>query len=807
MIKNNNSAVTRKLTVRSLATGKMRNFFIILTVALSAALISGLSLSALSMREAENLDLEKMQHVLYMKADENQIEQIRSDSRTDEVVTYKLGKSMEVDNFIIVPEYVSENSGRMQMRNISEGSYPQEFDEIVVDKEYLKRIGHEPVLGSTLDITWIDGTQETFRISGFTGTGGSQSVFMIYFSQKYAENGSQLAEVPYSAAVRIIGAEKMSENEFLDEIRTLGADCGIERPDINENNAFVTTLSVSSSELIFLILVSISVLFVSVLVIYSIFYISVTGKIRQFGQLITLGTTSRQIRKMIKLEGILLCLAGAPCGIIIGIIFSYIIRPQGLTLRNILIVSLVVLLANMITVLISIKKPARIASAVSPIEALKSSGYKDEDNAKQKKKGRRLTPFGLAMISAKRNHKKSLMTALSLGVGGVLFMTGTTLIVSMNEDEYSRQSEYRFGEYVLSLSSNATEANEHGMSGIQLQNPLSEDMINKIKDINGVKSVMALKNMSIDFSYNNYNGSDFIQPYTRDDSQIFNRYRTQEKLLDYDEMIKNKELIVVHNDVAKEIFGWNFKAGDKVNIRWFDGSGYQEEQFTIIDTINTDKMLKNDEAYRLLMGMGWFLAPEELTENMMPENFNFNTSLVVSASDYEKDGESIENELRQTADSSASVIMHTLKENISNNQYTFSILYTTVFGLSAFIIGFALINLINTLVSDAMSKKQEFAMLCSIGMTRSQLAKMIQGEGLILAVKNIIITAVAGIPAGFALILLMQNIGADYLHWHLPWMYLLGYAVMIVAAPLIISSVIIRIICKKSLVERLREIE
>ena len=43
MLKNNNGAILRKLTMRSLRAGKMRNIFIIITVALSAALISGLT--------------------------------------------------------------------------------------------------------------------------------------------------------------------------------------------------------------------------------------------------------------------------------------------------------------------------------------------------------------------------------------------------------------------------------------------------------------------------------------------------------------------------------------------------------------------------------------------------------------------------------------------------------------------------------------------------------------------------------------------------------------------------------------------
>lgn len=43
MLKNNNKGIIRRLAVRSLRSGKMRNIFIMITVAISAAFISGLA--------------------------------------------------------------------------------------------------------------------------------------------------------------------------------------------------------------------------------------------------------------------------------------------------------------------------------------------------------------------------------------------------------------------------------------------------------------------------------------------------------------------------------------------------------------------------------------------------------------------------------------------------------------------------------------------------------------------------------------------------------------------------------------------
>ncbi len=53
------------------------------------------------------------------------------------------------------------------------------------------------------------------------------------------------------------------------------------------------------------------------IVIYSIFYISVASSIRNYGQLRTIGTTKRQIKKMVYREGKLLAAIAIPIGLLL----------------------------------------------------------------------------------------------------------------------------------------------------------------------------------------------------------------------------------------------------------------------------------------------------------------------------------------------------------------------------------------------------------------------------------------------------------------------------------------------------------
>lgn len=70
------------------------------------------------------------------------------------------------------------------------------------------------------------------------------------------------------------------------------------------------------------VLLDLLVLVIGLLVIYSIFCISIMSRIRAFGQMQTLGMTSRQIRRMVNQESSLLCVAGSLGGILPGLLLA-----------------------------------------------------------------------------------------------------------------------------------------------------------------------------------------------------------------------------------------------------------------------------------------------------------------------------------------------------------------------------------------------------------------------------------------------------------------------------------------------------
>lgn len=94
----------------------------------------------------------------------------------------------------------------------------------------------------------------------------------------------------------------------------IGSDAGVERQFVNPSRAFLDSLSVDSQQVLLCGLVGAVILLAAVLVIYGVFYLSVIGRVHQFGQLRTIGMTKKQMRKLVSREGRMLFLRAAPWG-------------------------------------------------------------------------------------------------------------------------------------------------------------------------------------------------------------------------------------------------------------------------------------------------------------------------------------------------------------------------------------------------------------------------------------------------------------------------------------------------------------
>lgn len=801
---NDTNNIVKKVSIRNIKSGKMKTVLILLTISLSISLITGISLYISSIDVANNRNLDTLQQVFFYDITKNQADNLKKDKRISEIKLTKYGNKSEVQNYIIWPMYIENSIGKIKSVDIFKGIYPKKENEVAIDTSFLKRNNKDLKIGDKISFTFYDGKTESFIISGITNTGSTSDVYPIYFSKEYAQNGSQLKNSLFVAAAQIKDANNMTPDEFIDTINDIGVCNNIDKPNIGPNNAFVQSLTFNPQNLVITIFINLLILFASIIVIYSIFYISIINRIKSFGQLITIGTTSKQIKKIVRYEASILFSISAPFGLFIGSIFAYSLNPSGWSWIKFLILGTIIVLVEYIAVLYSINKPAKIASNISPIEASKSI-LNSNNISLSKCKFNKINPFSLAIINTKRNRKQFLIASFSLAISGIIFMIGSTFISSFNQEDYARNGILEKGEVRIYLSENAALVNKLGYSGVQINNPLNDNFINQLSKVDGVKNIIPFKKLYCSFEYKNRIDNDFIVPCTKNDFNYLLKYINNSNI-NYNSLVKNRQIFVLKNSAVEEIYGWKFKTGDRIKFKWFDGEKYQEDIFSIAGKIKNEKAYNDSDCFETLAASGWFIVPYEVIDSMISANYNINSELLIST-EWHKNSKQIIKELNKIVSNYDNIQIRTLQDSINSKAGVYNILLTSILGISIFIMMFSLINLINTLVTNITIRKKQISILQSIGMTKKQLKKMLLYESSIISFLNIIVTTIIGGFLGFILIKLLNNIGMDYLHWAYPLILYFIYLIIIIILPITITIISIFVFQKKSLVDRLHEID
>ncbi len=115
---------------------------------------------------------------------------------------------------------------------------------------------------------------------------------------------------------------------------------------------------------------SIFLMFASSFVIYSIYYISIVNSMPMYAQLISLGTTQKQLRRFLNMQGNMLAIRFLPLGALISVLLIVLISGIQWLLYDVLITLFAALLVYVV-IKFALRKPARLLANTSPIEAMK----------------------------------------------------------------------------------------------------------------------------------------------------------------------------------------------------------------------------------------------------------------------------------------------------------------------------------------------------------------------------------------------------------------------------------------------------
>ena len=783
---NNTSAVIKRISNRSIMANKKRNFFTIITIALAAALLLAIMLYGFGTSQATINRTKDTAQIVLMNISQEQGDKLYEQDQIDWIGEFTLVSTEQVNNSVFYMQYGNDEMFKAQDMTYS-GNIPVLANEIMLQKSFLEELGYSTDLGQTISIPLSDGEIFEFTLSGIINVEmGDIGSYMGMVSKEYAnqQNGGS-ASLDYYIGLK--NAESMTEDEVTDYANLLAEKINISNEQvIVRSNYFVTMeRGLFNSDMYLYLLIGAITFIGSGIVIYSIFYISVAENIRNYGQLRTLGTTKKQIRKIVYREGKKLSWIGIPIGLMVGNLVGYFIIPDGWNWLTTLIITIVVALFAFVIIMFSIRTPVKKAALVSPIEAIRYTSYQGKIK-KSSKLHRKISTMALAKMNLSRNKKKFLLTITSLSIGGILLVIVSTLMISYDGAAEVRGKSFPYGEYQLELN----ESDEASVSQLQAQNIFNDDFVNEITALDGVTGVKRW--YSIDaICYVNGSEVKNVQGYTRDEV-IGLEENLLEGTVDYDTLVSQKGVVLLQ-DRADDGY-CSASLGDTIDIQATNATGENvTETFTVMGIASNYQYAGNKKC---------FTMPSDLMNTFMGTD----CTAILEVSTESQKSVDVEAALTQLVNNNPGLSIYTFKESLNYYTYQQQFMNSVMLIVAICVACFSLINLVNTSITNFLSRRQEIGVLQAVGLSRKQLSQMLRYEGIIYAVVTTFFTVGIGLGLGILCVNAIRSAN-PYYFYKFPWPVVLVYLLFLILVQIILTVFMTNSLKHHSLVERIKAVE
>lgn len=887
MNKVKNKKVIRRIADKTRIAQKGRNVIAVLAIALTAIMFTsvftvGGSLAKKS-QESTMRQVGGSAHAGYKYLTQKEYEVVKKDK-----------KIKEISFRILVGDAVNESLKKLQTEvNYFEeldakfcfcypvkGHLPQEEDEVATSDLVLKALGVKCQLGEKVPLVIKMGdrtVEKTFTLSGyFTGDPVAQAQ-MIAVSRKYQE---KIAPVPTTSVMdkeilegdytgRIMADFNFGTSLMLDkQVAALSRRCGFpENQYVGINWAYMgQNLDVESlvllSVLLFIILVS------GYLIIYNIFYINVFQDIAHYGLLKTIGTTGKQLRKIVRRQAYMLSLYGIPLGLLVGAVTGRLLLPMvmGQLVYAESVDTSVVLngwifagaaLFSFGTVYISCIKPCRIASRVMAIEAVSyTEGQSEIGSGKEKRKKtrrkntqgivarkgqkaavrrgtkrtRKVTPRSMAVGNIRRNRKKVVIVVASLSLALVLLNSIYSLVSGFDMDKYlSKMVVSDFSVQDATLDNFSVDIKSVNMEGVT---PAFLNGLEVQKGITEIGNIYAKQMLEMKFT---------DPDYARLEKRIFENPDAQEKLNLYTQGMEPDYLETVRK--KRYIDGIVYGAGKLVMEKLEEPEGSLDwekfstgkyviaTRFGYLDDDEPDiNFLLPGEKVTIFNEQGEKRKYEVLAVANMPyscgyKSFGmFDCNYILPEEEYldfmgeqqpmrtlfnvEEDcEEQVEQWLSSYCSKENPDLDYTSKGKIEKEFDSYKNVIVMVGNLLSLILALiGILNFINTMVTSVLSRKRELAMMEAVGMTGAQLKQMLCFEGGYYAAWTGLFSIFLGSVLNLTVI---RSLGEGFFFF--TWKFTIAPIILCIPVLLLVVVVVpmvcYRKMCQISVVERIQRVE
>ena len=848
--------VIKKFTIKSLKNNKKWTIVTIIGIIISTAMITAvftLTDSFLDMMKKFGVEENGNWHAAYYGVeldDEEIIKQNEAvkDSMIKRNVGYaELEGSQNSDKpYLFIEEYDDKSMEEFPIHLVS-GRLPQNNKEIIIPQHVETNAGVKYNIGDKLKLDigkrLLPDGQELKQKDYYlkmdnenveTLTKESTAEYTVVgimkrpeFEYRWAPGYTVISyfdknNFPPEDNVDIYMLSKKLDNKLGERFAKLANEIGIEESKVQYNTELLRYYGVMEDEeirgiiSIFSLVMIVIIMIASISLIYNAFAISVSERIKQLGMLASVGATKKQKRENVYFEGFVVGLIGIPLGIISGIvgigitirfasgIINETINSEYVRLQMVVSPTAIILtvLFALLTIFISVYIPAKRASKIMPIEAIRQSKEvkMTSKNVKTSKLTRILFGFEgeLAMKNLKRSRKKYRATIISLTISIVLFLSVATVVSYTNKSADIRLDTQNVNFDVSIMFPNSSKEIEKKL----FDKITSLDLVNDygtVRDFSGTSLMPSEFNPDIEkqIHLEQKDGKySYATKLTAIGDVAFEKYVKSlgGNIEDYNDPL-NPCGILVNRTVSYlpeerkyvESEALKIKVGNSIPFEYIKDSNREPVEYGNIDfkIMNiTDEMPigANTNSFGNLL-----VVTSDTIYNSIIKTQNMylpNTTLAIKTSD----GIKLDTEIQQIfkdngiSDGTEAYMFNT-SIGAKQQKRIYLVMGVFIYGFITLISLICIANIFNTVSTNIALRRKEFAMLRSVGMPPKSFNKMMNFESAFYGIKALMYGLPISAAIGYFLYLTLNELIS--FTFSLPWN---DYGIAIVFVFVIVSA-------------------
>lgn len=781
----------------NLKSSKAKSVLICITIMLTTTLLTSVGIICnnwLKTNKAATIEYSGSFEGIYKRVNKDKLDIIKNNASIDQYGIYKAIGTSQYEDSNLGLIYADNTIKNMANIKFEDGTMPEKENEIAIESGYLNLLNNGAKIGDKIKLSYESLStgeikEKEFILSGILQTSDiskAQKSYSAIISKSYFVSEEVDENTKYNVYINIVKPKKLTADEVKESILSIAKNMGIEEYDVRINTDYINASNPDPQVIAGGIVVALIIILSSMLVIYSIFYVSVINKVHEYGKLRAVGATKRQIRKIILREGFILSCISIPLGIAIGYLIGQVVILKALKMDRYgvggmnIFIAIGVAVITVISVLLSLLKPMKMACNISPVEAMR---YDGNDSKQKKRKGyEEINLKKITFANLSRNKKRTVITLLSLSLSGILFIVASTIMNCMNPENMAK--DHSLGDITVYLDNyDWNEDGSNNLYDIQANNPLGKEMCERLENIPGVKKINMEKSAwaSIDISAGEKNLED-IQGFDKEFYDELSEHLVEGEI-NKEALESGEGLVYTHPSYAKEI---GIKVGSTQVITIYDGKDSYKKEFTVLALVD--------------IGGASIRIPESVMDSLIKTDTTIRVGLEVK-----KDMlKSVEEEIKNITDNDEYLSYGTLEDSIETYKKSMAITSVLIYSLVIIIGVIGLMNLINTMITSIITRKRELGILQAIGLSDKQLVKMLQIEGLFYTVGTLLITLTLGNILGYIAVIIFRNTGASYAIYDYPLTQTIIMIVAITLVQILITYMITNNFKKDSLVDRIR---